>query len=677
MRFLSPLALLGLALIALPVAIHLLVRRRAARLDFPSLRFLRETPSFRLRPRRIQQPLLLALRVAAIALLVMGFARPLSSLNTRDARTHVILLDASLSMQATGRAEACREQARGILNNLAAGERAAVIAFSNDTLLLSATTPDKRFLNTAIDRYQPSSGAADYAAAFTAAEDLLRNEPHGEALIDLVSDFQSSGLRSESLPRSDKNAINSFSQIIAHPVGEQLERNAFLSDEAIASSEAGEEISASEIIAVAGERSGARKSFALDSSNGSRADIEWQTESNGQLTARLRTLAPDEFDADDERFLSFAVPRKARALLIERDGDDALPYLRAALETAASNLGEKHFALERKQELQSSASGLESYSLIALMLRAKPRVDELRVLEDYARAGGTVWLCAGRDVDTAAWNEFASGDAGRAYPFTGLVRKNDAYQALSFGATDADAPALSFAGAQVLTALSTVRMHEGYAVTPRVDAATIMRWNDGTPAFVSKESGGGKILLFGASPARATGELGVSAAFPALVSSIARSSVTPREPLSREIGEPVELKLAPDAVVKITSAEGKTETARARDLLVQPVAYFARPGIYRVESNAFTRYLAFNAPEAESEAALTSAGEIERLFKPQERGANETRPSTGRESVEQKSNAWRYFLYAAFLLLIVEMFVAMRQGRNIDKDGQAEQAAKI
>ncbi len=666
MRFLSPLALFGLALIALPVAIHLLVRRHAAKLDFPSLRFLRETPSFRLRPRRIQQPLLLALRVAAVALLVIGFARPLISLNPRAARTHFILLDTSLSMQSRGRAEACKEQARGIVNSLAAGERAAVIAFSNDTQLLSAATSDKRLLNAAIDRYQPSSGAADYASAFASAQALLQNEPHGEALIDLVSDFQESGLSGEKLPQPDKNAINSFSQIIAHPVGEQLERNAFLSDEVIASLETADEISASEIIVAASERSGARKSFALDSSDGARADIDWRTQSNGQITARLRTLAPDDFDFDDERFLSFTAPRKGRALLIERDGDAAVAYLRAALETAASDMGEKHFAIERKALLPVTATELNSYSLIALTLHAKPSAEELRVLADYARAGGTVWLCTGRDVDTAAWNEFASGEAGRAYPFTNFTRKNDEQQALSFGATDADAPALSFAGEQVLTALRTVRMHEGYVVTPRQDAATIMRWSDGTPVCVSKEIGGGSILLFGVSPARAAGELGISAAFPSLASSVARSSITPREPLAREIGEPVELRLAPEAFVKITDAEGKTETARARDLSMRPAAYFARPGIYRVESDDFTSYLAFNEPEAESETAQASAGEIEQLFKPQHRDANETRPNAAREPDKLRSNAWRYFLFAAFLLLLVELFVAMRQGKRFE-----------
>src|SRR4051812_45487878 len=119
MLFLAPLTLVGLVLVALPVVIHLLARRRGQRLDFPSLQFLRETPSFKLRPRRIRAPALLALRAAAIILLIFGLARPLFTHQSETRGTiHFILIDASLSMKARGRAEAAKEQARAIINKL-------------------------------------------------------------------------------------------------------------------------------------------------------------------------------------------------------------------------------------------------------------------------------------------------------------------------------------------------------------------------------------------------------------------------------------------------------------------------------------------------------------------------------------------------------------------------------
>jgi hypothetical protein len=113
MVFLAPYILFGLLLVSLPLVIHLLVRRRGPRLDFPTLRFLRETPSFKLYPRRLREPLLFALRAAAIILLVIAFARPLLTISTDGTeRIHFIVIDASLSMRANGREPAAREQAR-------------------------------------------------------------------------------------------------------------------------------------------------------------------------------------------------------------------------------------------------------------------------------------------------------------------------------------------------------------------------------------------------------------------------------------------------------------------------------------------------------------------------------------------------------------------------------------
>ncbi len=660
MRFLSPLALLGLALVTLPVVIHLLVRRRAGRLDFPSLKFLRETPSFRLRPRRIQQPLLLALRVAAILLLVTGLARPLISFNSRARRVRVILLDASLSMKAQGRAQAAKESAQSIIDNLAAGERAAIVAFSTEGDVLSRMTADRRELATALELYQPTGGGASYALALQAANALLEREPHGEALIDLISDFQQSGLSRQQLPQPATGAVPG-AQVLAHPVGARVGRNAFLTDETAGAGEPGIEVQATEMTAGEGVREGARRMWRIDSSEGVGAGIEWRTENNGQISARMRALSPDEFDADDEKFVVLETPRKQGALLIVHDGDDAIVYLRAALEATASESGRNRFTLEQKSELPQTQNGLDAFSLIVLTPGRQPDAEEMRALAEYARGGGTVWLCLGRDLDTASWNEFAGSAGGSSWPFMSLARKSAGQQALSFGAMDADASSLSLVEQQVLESLQSVRLREGYALAPRDGAATIMRWNDGDAALIQSETGSGRIVLLATSPARATGELGINAAFPALVSSIARSSIAPREPLARAIGEPVNLWLSPETPVKIVDAAGKTNTAQARDLMTRPASYFREAGIYRVESNVQTRFLAFNSPAAESETELAGAEELTRLFAQQKPAASEPQASAWHESFERQGNIWRYFLLTVFLLLIAELFVSMQR----------------
>ena len=81
----APAALLGLALIALPIAIHLLVRQHARTLAFPSLRFLRETQLAAFRRRRIEDAALLACRAAIIALAAVALAGPVLQTAARTA----------------------------------------------------------------------------------------------------------------------------------------------------------------------------------------------------------------------------------------------------------------------------------------------------------------------------------------------------------------------------------------------------------------------------------------------------------------------------------------------------------------------------------------------------------------------------------------------------------------
>ena len=76
MTFLNASILAGTALVALPIVLHLIMRRKPRHLEFPALRFLearRETNQRRLRLRHL---LLLALRVAAILFLAVALARP-------------------------------------------------------------------------------------------------------------------------------------------------------------------------------------------------------------------------------------------------------------------------------------------------------------------------------------------------------------------------------------------------------------------------------------------------------------------------------------------------------------------------------------------------------------------------------------------------------------------------
>jgi hypothetical protein len=658
MAFLAPFTLLGLSLVALPLLIHLLVRRRGRALDFPSLKFLRETPSFKLRLQRIRQPLLLLLRAAALVLLVMGVARPLLTFRARTPEAvRFIVLDASLSMKTRGRAEAAREQAHAVLGKLAGGERAAVMALSSEAVTLTGPTSDRERLSEAVNRYEPAGGTVSYDAAFREIGRLVENEPRVAARVDIISDFQESGLAAQSLVAVPEGATLS---IITHPVGSASERNAFWADESVEKNARGVKLSASEIVSTADGRAGARRAWTLEEAEGSSPSIEWRAEENNQVTGSLKILEPDDFDADDERYFAFAPPRENRTLLID-DGTDATPYLRAALEAAAGEEGAG--TVDGRRSLPEGAQGLAAYSLVVMTLHGAASQEEVRALGEYARAGGHVWLLLGRDLDAKSWSSLAGADAGAALPFESVERRSGG-QSVRFGAMDTSATQLRRLGAGATSALGAVRVSESYVLTPRASADTVARWSDQTPAIISSRTGEGVITLLATSTERASSELGLSASFPALAFSVRRAASDPPYAPSETIGAAVRLDVAPETGVRITDAKGRVAETQARELVRRPLAYFDEPGIYRLEFAGRRRFVAFNAPASESERALATEEELKQSFPAMDAaGARASGPGDGRDATERSGNVWRYFLAAAFLLMIAEMFVAMRGSR--------------
>ena len=86
--------------VAVPIIIHLVMGRRGRRVDLGTLRFLKVVLRQNVRRRRLKRWLLLALRIAAVVLLALLFARPylLAELLKTGERLAVLLVDASASM---------------------------------------------------------------------------------------------------------------------------------------------------------------------------------------------------------------------------------------------------------------------------------------------------------------------------------------------------------------------------------------------------------------------------------------------------------------------------------------------------------------------------------------------------------------------------------------------------
>ncbi|HIC36223.1 MAG TPA: hypothetical protein EYO80_00940, partial [Candidatus Marinimicrobia bacterium] len=104
MTVLTPSALWFLGAISIPIIIHLLSRLRIKKVEFSTVRFIKQLETSSIRKIKIQQILLLLLRMLAIASLVMMMAQPVTQgfmpgwlAAEQDARL-IMVIDNSASM---------------------------------------------------------------------------------------------------------------------------------------------------------------------------------------------------------------------------------------------------------------------------------------------------------------------------------------------------------------------------------------------------------------------------------------------------------------------------------------------------------------------------------------------------------------------------------------------------
>src|SRR6185436_4318677 len=196
MSFLTPLFLLGLATIAIPVIIHLIQKERKNVVQFPSLMFLQRIPYQSTKRRRIRNWPLLLLRLAAIALIVAAFARPflrrpeLAAAAARGAREVVLLVDRSYSMAYGDRWTRALTAAQEAINGLGQGDRASLVFFDTGAEVALRSTSDRGRLAAAAAKGKPGSGATRYGPALKLAGSVLSESGLPRREVILISDFQ-------------------------------------------------------------------------------------------------------------------------------------------------------------------------------------------------------------------------------------------------------------------------------------------------------------------------------------------------------------------------------------------------------------------------------------------------------------------------------------------------------
>src|SRR5438132_8806986 len=168
MSFLAPAFLAAFAAIAIPVIIHLIQRERKTIVAFPSLMFLRRIPYQSVRRRKVRHWLLLAMRAAAVLMIVAAFARPylrqgaLASTAAGGAREVVVLLDQSASMGYGDHWQRAKDAAAAAIRSIGVGDKASLVLFSRNAEENMRATADRGRLEAALRAAALTSGSTRY-----------------------------------------------------------------------------------------------------------------------------------------------------------------------------------------------------------------------------------------------------------------------------------------------------------------------------------------------------------------------------------------------------------------------------------------------------------------------------------------------------------------------------------
>lgn len=703
--FINTTLLWALAAIALPLLIHLLTRRKLRVVTISTIAFLKRLEKEKIRQLKLRQLLLLLLRMLIVALLVLAFTRPTlrheqSALAQRAAATAVVIIDNSLSMAAAPEGASLLAQARNQAQRLA-----EVFAPGDEIYLITAAKP-ARFV-TATPLFSPerlaeiaatvpqSSSETDLAGALALAHEKLANSRNVNREIYVLSDGRAELPAKSESTRSQGESIRGlrgyvirFDKTVASNLSLQA---ATLSNQIF---ERGKAFEAVATIANNGQRdlnnrlvhlflNGKRVAQqTVDAPAGSERRVIFRAvpDTTGYIFGRIE-LEDDDLLLDNVRSFIFYIPPQRRVLAVSGTPDD-LAYVRLAFdplrssETASQTWREiaaENFAAER----------FENYD--GIVLANVPRLSEAvaQRLADYLKNGGGVMIFLGSEVDLRNYNELllsrvgagAFGETMGQLSANGLVPTTD--NVMKLGRINFSHPVFSgiFEKSEKVPRLDSPQFR--FAVQMRLGdgAAPIMEYANGYPFLVERRAGSGLLLIFTSAATEQWSDFAFKGLFAPLVhrciSYMTQSRDNQRE--SQFVGE----ELVTNLRVPATAVEMELPAGERRKAAVQVVGqnYQVRyteaeqPGLYRLWQAADE-----STPRSEKllQAWAINFNPVELKLPPL--GEPDWKSAIGGNSVafispevdilaavrqaRFGSELWPYFLLAAIIAMIVEMWLA-------------------
>ncbi|PEN14171.1 hypothetical protein CRI94_03775 [Longibacter salinarum] len=409
MSFLNPFVLLALATVAIPLLLHLFNLRRPQRVDFSSLSFVKELQKSAVQRVRIKQWLLLALRMLAIACLVLAFAQPtltggLSGVGQKVRTAHAIVIDNSLSMtmsDADGEyLKQALAQADDVLSTASDGDDVIVWPTARAVAARPSLMQNLPAARDAIRQVEPAAGATELSTAIAQAAQALSESTAPRKVVYVASDLQASMLGDSTATSMPEDVVTTLL-----PVGDRSHANAGVTDVQVKSRiiEVGQavEIEATLVnhgsetlpgsvasVYLQGERV-AQATADLEPGQPETVSFTVSPASRGWLTGTVE-IEDDAFSPDNARPFVLHVPEERRVLVVRGEGQRTR-YVDLALSSEMTS-DRLAFQTETISEAALPSTELGGYDAVLLVGPRSLSSGEISSLKRYVERGGGMML---------------------------------------------------------------------------------------------------------------------------------------------------------------------------------------------------------------------------------------------------------------------------------------------
>ena len=686
MAFLNSLFLWGIAAAAIPLIIHLIRRSRPVKLPFAAMRFLQMEPDKRVRNQRLKQILLLLMRMTALALLALAFARPVledskAVIWGEQPEAAVVLIDHSLSMAYEDNLQRALQEARKLLGGFQAGDQVAVMRFAETAQMVEQAERGFPALAARLERMVPlSHRSTHYLAALQAAEAWLLDSPLQRKTIYLISDLQKSALSNLATRWELQPGI----ELRVLPVHPNHPSNVAVAD-----------------VLVSEKSRGVRRKDVLVRVRNYGKEKERVTVSlhlNDKRVSRKRTtLLPDEEKLVPFKNVVFPLGLAAGTVALEADetltADNRFYFVsesRAQPEILAVS-GEPNardvtqdelFFLERAINVPRLAKyklvktnpqslGQYDFNNYRAVILANVKDLSRSVVERlvyYVRGGGGLLLTLGDRTNPTIFNRIfreltPATLTGQAF------HTADRRNSVIIAEVDYQHPVFRVFADPGNGDPSVAQFYQYYRSEPVQPHAVIASFDDGAPALLERQLGTGKVLLLTSSIDSEWNNLPVRSLFvPLVYEMLDYIAAKSKGQKSYVVGQPVTIEDFARGPAS-TGFQILTPSGKVTNLDSEYYDATDEPGIYVVKKRNQSRKLgmfAVNVDRLESDLAPLSPEELLARFQPEaqpEIQAASVSPAQAHAQLESRQKLWRLFILLVVLLLVSETWLANRTYR--------------